>query len=113
MNQLLSLKQLRIKKDMLLLTLSEKKQIRTRSLLYLGICVILFIGMITLDPNPTPVDAGNPDNELAAKFLKFIVGKFLVVSMYSGFRVYWANKEIRALTKESTEMERKLRYLSN
>ena len=66
-----------------------------------------------LDPNPNRVDTGNPDNELAAKFLKFIAGKFLVVSMYSGFRVYRANKEIRALKSEYAEMERKLWYLSN
>lgn len=113
MNQLLSLKQLRIKKDMLLLTLEEKNQIRTRSLLYLGIFVLLFAGMVTLDPNPTRVDAGDSFNENAAGFLKFLAGKFLVVSMYSGFRVYRVNKEIRLLKSESNEMERKLRYLSN
>ena len=113
MEQLVYLKQLRIKKEELFLTLGEKKQIRNRSLLYLGIFVILFIGMVMLDPNPNPVDAGDSFNENAAGFLKFLAGKFLVVSMYSGFRVYRANKEIRALKKESTEMERKLRYLSN
>ena len=113
MEQLVRLKQLRIKKEELLLTLGEKKQIRTRSLLYLGICVILFIGMVILDPNPNRVDAGNSFNENAAGFLKFLAGKFLVVSMYSGFRVYRANKEILALKSEYAEMERKLRYLSN
>ena len=113
MNQLLSLKQLRIKKDMLLLTLEEKRQIRTRSLLYLGIFVILFIGMVILDPNPNRVDDGNSFNENAAGFLKFLAGKFLVVSLYLGYRTYRTGKEIRALKKESTEMERKLRYLSN
>lgn len=84
-----------------------------RSLIYLGIFILLFAGMVTLDPNPNPVDAGNSDNDLAAKFLKFLAGKFLVVSMYSGFRVYRANKEILALKSEYAEMERKLRYLSN
>ena len=113
MEQLVYLKQLRIKKEELLLTLGEKKQIRTRSLLYLGICVILFIGMVILDPNPNRVDAGNSFNENAAGFLKFLAGKFLVVSMYSGFRVYRTNKEIRALKSEYAEMERKQRYLSN
>ena len=113
MEQLVSLKHLRIKKEEQLLTLGEKKQIRSRSLLYLGIFVLLFAGMVTLDPNPNSVDAGNPDNELAAKFLKFLAVKFLAVSMYSGFRVYRANKEIRALKSEYAEMERKLRYLSN
>jgi hypothetical protein len=113
MEELVRLKHLRIKKEEILLTLGEKEQIRTRSLLYLGIFVILFIGMVTLDPNPNSVDAGNPFNENAAGFLKFLAGKFLVVSMYSGFRVYRANKEIRALKKEYIEMERKLRYLSN
>ena len=113
MEHLVYLKQLRIKKEEILLTLGEKKQIRNRSLLYLGICVILFIGMITLDPNPTPTDDRDSFNENAAGFLKFLAGKFLVVSMYSGFRVYRANKEIRALKKEYIEMERKLRFLSN
>ena len=113
MEQLVYLKQLRIKKEKLLLTLEEKKQIRMRSLIYLGIFILLFIGMVMLDPNPNSVDAGNPDNELAAKFLKFLAGKLLVVSMYSGFRVYRANKEIRAVQSEYAEIERKLRYLSN
>lgn len=113
MEQLVRLKQLRIKKKELLLTLGEKKQIGTRSLLYLGIFVLLFAGMVTLDPNPTPVDAGNPFNENAAGFLKFLAGKFLVVSLYFGYRTYRTSKEIRVLKKESSEMERKLRYLSN
>ena len=113
MEQLVYLKHLRIKKEEILLTLGEKKQIRTRSLLYLGICVILFIGMVMLDPNPTPVDAGNSFNENAAGFLEFIAGKFLVASLYLGYRTYRSNKEIRALKCEYAEMERKLRYLSN
>ena len=113
MEQLVYLKQLRIKKEEILLTLGEKKQIRTRSLLYLGIFVILFIGMVILDPNPNRVDAGNSFNENAAGFLKFLAGKFLLVSLYFGYRTYRTGKEIRALKSESTEMERKLRYLSN
>ena len=113
MEQLVRLKHLRIKKEELFLTLGEKKQIRMRSLIYLGIFVLLFIGMVILDPNPTRVDAGNPFNESAAGFLEFLAVKFLAVSMYSGFRVYRANKEIRALKIEYAEMERKLRYLSN
>ena len=113
MEQLVRLKQLRIKKEELFLTLGEKRQIRTRSLLYLGICVILFIGMGILDPNPNPAEAGDSFNENAAGFLKFLAGKFLVVSLYLGYRTYRTGKEIRALKKESTEMERKLRYLSN
>ena len=113
MEQLVRLKQLRIKKEELFLTLGEKKQIRSRSLLYLGIFVILFIGMVTLDPNPNRVDAGNPFNENAAGFLEFLAGKFLVVSMYLGYRTYRTGKEIRALKMEYAEMERKLRYLSN
>jgi hypothetical protein len=113
MEQLVYLKHLRIKKEEILLTLGEKRQIRTRSLLYLGIFVILFIGMVILDPNPNRVDAGNSFNENAAGFLEFLAVKFLAVSMYSGFRVYRANKEIRALKSEYVEMELKLRYLSN
>ncbi len=113
MEQLVYLKHLRIRKEELLLTLGEKKQIRNRSLIYLGIFVLLFIGMVMLDPNPTPVDVGNSFNESAAGFLKFFAGKFLVVSMYLGYRTYRAGKEIRALKSESTEMERRLRYLSN
>ena len=113
MDQLVNLKQLRIKKDMLLLTLGEKRQIRTRTLLYLGIFILLFILMITLDPNPNSADAGNSLNESAAKFLQFVAGKFLLVSMYFGYRTYRTSREIQGLKKESTEMERKLRYLSN
>lgn len=113
MEQLVNLKHLRIKKEELLLTLGEKRQIRTRSLLYLGICVILFIGMGILDPNPNPAEAADSFNENAAGFLKFLAGKFLVTSLYLSYRTYRSNKEIRALKKEYIEMERKLRYLSN
>jgi hypothetical protein len=49
----------------------------------------------------------------AAKFLKFVAGKFLFVSMYFGYRTYRTSREIRVLKNESTEMEQKLRYLSN
>jgi amino acid permease len=113
MDQLLRLKQLRIKKDMLLLTLAEKKKRRALSILYLAVFIMLFILMITLDPNPNSADPNNSLNESAAKFLKFVAGKFLLVSIYFGYRTYRSSKEIRGLKKESTEMERKLRYLSN
>jgi hypothetical protein len=113
MEQLLRLKQLRIKKDILLLTLGEKRQIRTRTLLYLGIFILLFIGMVILDPNPNSADTSDSFNESAAKFLQFVAGKFLFVSMYFGYRTYRTSREIQWLKKESTEMERKLRYLSN
>ena len=113
MEQLLRLKQLRIKKDMLLLTLAEKKKRRTLSILYLAVFIMLFILMITLDPNPNSADASNSLNESAAKFLKFVAGKFLFVSMYFGYRTYRTNSEIQVLKKESLEMECKLRYLSN
>ncbi len=113
MEQLLRLKQLRIKKEELLLTLAEKKKRRVLSMLYLAVFILLFILMVTLDPNPNSADAGNSLNESAAKFLQFVAGKFLLVSMYFGYRTYRTSREIRVLKKESTEMERKLRYLSN
>jgi hypothetical protein len=113
MEQLLRLKQLRIKKEELLLTLAEKKKRRTLSILYLAVFILLFILMVTLDPNPNSADASDSFNENAAGFLKFFAGKFLVVSLYLGYRTYRANREIRGLKKESTEMERKLRYLRN
>jgi amino acid permease len=113
MEQLLRLKQLRIKREEILLTLGEKKKRRALSILYLAVFILLFIGMVILDPNPNSADASNSMNESAAKFLKFVAGKFLLVSMYFGYRTYRTSREIRALKKESTEMERKLRYLSN
>ena len=113
MEQLVRLKQLRIKKEELLLTLAEKKKRRALSIVYLAVFILLFIGMVILDPNPNSADAGNSQNESAAKFLKFVAGKFLFVSMYFGYRTYRTSREIQGLKKESTEMERKLRYLSN
>ncbi len=113
MEQLLRLKQLRIKKEVLLLTLVEKKKRRDLSILYLAVFILLFIWMVTLDPNPISADASNSLNESAAKFLKLVAGKFLLVSMYFGYRTYRTSREIQGLKKESTEMERKLRYLSN
>jgi hypothetical protein len=113
MEQLLRLKQLRIKKEELLLTLAEKKKRRALFFVYLAVFIMLFIWMVTLDPNPNSADAGNSLNESAAKFLKFIAGKFLFVSLYFGYRTYRTSREIRVLKNESTEMEQKLRYLSN
>jgi hypothetical protein len=113
MEQLFRLKQLRIKKEELLLTLAEKKKRRDLSILYLAVFIMLFIWMVTLDPNPNSADASDSFNESAAKFLKFVAGKFLLVSMYFGYRTYRTSREIRVLKKDSTEMERKLRYLSN
>jgi hypothetical protein len=113
MEQLLRLKQLRIKKEELLLTLAEKKKRRALSILYLAVFILLFIWMVTLDPNPNSAVAGNSLNESAANFLQFVAGKFLLVSMYFGYRTYRTSREIQGLKKESTEMERKLWYLSN
>jgi len=113
MEQLLRLKQLRIKKDMLLLTLGEKKKRRALSIMYLAVFIMLFILMITLDPNPNSSDPNNSLNESAAKFLQFVAGKFLFVSMYFGYRTYRTSREIRVLKNEHAEMEQKLRYLSN
>ncbi len=113
MEQLLRLKQLRIKKEELLLTLAEKKKRRAQSIVYLAVFILLFILMVTLDPNPNSADAGNSQNESAAKFLKFVAGKFLFVSMYFGYRTYRTSREIQELKNDLAEMERKLRYLSN
>jgi amino acid permease len=81
--------------------------------LYLAVFIMLFILMITLDPNPNSANASDSFNESAAKFLKFVAGKFLFVSLYFGYKTYRTSKEIRVLKNDHTEMERKLRYLSN
>ena len=99
MEQLVRLKQLRIKKEELLLTLAEKKKRRALSIVYLAVFILLFIGMVILDPNPNSADAGNSQNESAAKFLKFVAGKFLFVSMYFGYRTYRTSREIQGLKK--------------
>lgn len=113
MEQLLRLKQLRFKKEELLLTLAEKKKRRALSIMYLAVFIMLFVLMVTLDPNPNSADANNSLNESAAKFLKFVAGKFLFVSMYFGYRTYRTSREIRGLKNDHAEMERNLRYLSN
>ena len=113
MEQLLRLKQLRIKKEELLLTLAEKKKRRALTILYLSVFILLCIWMVTMDPNPNSADVGNSLNESAAKFLKFVAGKFLFASLYLGYKMFKTSREIRGLKKESTEMELKLRYLSN
>jgi len=113
MEQLLRIKELRIRNFFLLLSLKERKQIKAKSLLYLLVFLVLFIGMVILDPNPNRIDASNSSNESAAKFLKFVAGNFLIASLYLGHKMYRASKEIRGLEKDYAEMEWKLRYLSN
>jgi hypothetical protein len=113
MEQLVHHKQLRIRKDFLLLSLEEKKQIKTKSRLYLAIFVVLFIGMVTLDPNPNSSEMANSSPEAAANILKFVAGKFLVASVYFGYRGYLTGKQIKTLEKDLQEMNKELRHLSN
>jgi hypothetical protein len=56
----------------LLLTLAEKKKRRGLPIVYLVVFIMLFISMVTLDPNSKSADAANSLNESAAKFLKFV-----------------------------------------
>jgi uncharacterized membrane protein len=111
MEQLTILKRLRIKKDELMITIGEKKDAKTKSGIYLGIFMILFAWMIALDPNS--VNENNSMNESGGMFLKFISGKFLIVSIFLMYRTSKINKEIRELEKEYEEMKEEIRYLSN
>jgi uncharacterized membrane protein len=111
MEQLTILKRLRIKKDELMITIGKKKEAKTKSVIYLGVFMLLFAWMIVVDPNP--VNNKNSENESGAIFLKFLSGKFMIVSCFLMYRTYKINKEIRELEKEYEEMKEEIRYLSN
>jgi hypothetical protein len=113
MEEFVKLKRLRIKKDGLMITLAEKKETKTKSLIYLMIFLLLFMGMISLDPNPSVAQDPNSMNESGALFLKFVSGKFLLISLVLMYRTYKIKKEIRELEKGYEEMKREISYLSN
>lgn len=113
MEQLTKLKRLRIKKDGLMITIAEKKEAKTKSLVYLMIFLLLFMGMISLDLNPSVAQDPNFMNESGAKFLKFESGKFLLVGLFLMYRTYKIKKEIRELGKEYEEMKKEISYFSN
>ena len=113
MEQLTKLKRLRIKKDELLITIREKEEAKTKSAIYLAIFVLLLIWMVVLLANPSGAQDPNSMNEAGAKFLKFVAGKFLIVSLVLMYRTYTINKEIKELEKEYEEMKRRVGYLSN
>ena len=99
MEELVKLKRLRIKKDMLLITIQEKKEVKTKSLVYLLIFLGLFVSAGILlasgGTNATP-DQGSSS---AGNFAKFLAGKFLIVGVIFLFRTIGLNKEIRELEK--------------
>ncbi|MCH6198559.1 hypothetical protein MMU07_03135 [Aquiflexum sp. LQ15W] len=113
MEQLTKLKRLRIEKDELLITIREKEEAKTKSAVYLAIFVLLLIWMVALLANPSGAQDPNSMNESGAKFLKFVSGKFLIVSLVLMYRTHKINKEIRELEKEYEEMKKGVGYLSN
>jgi hypothetical protein len=113
MEEFVKLKRLRLKKDGLMITIAEKKASKTKSLIYLMIFLLLFMGMISLDPNPSVAQDPNSMNESGALFLKFVSGKLLLVSLVLMYRTSKVKKEIRELEKGYEEMKREISYLSN
>ena len=111
MEEFVKLKRFRIKKDGLMITIAEKNEAKTKSLIYLMIFLLLFMGMILLELNPSVAQDPNSMNESGAKFLKLLLGKFLLVSLVLMYRTYNIKKEIRELEKEYEKM--KISYLSN
>ena len=113
MEELVKLKRWRIKKDMLMITIQEKKEAKTKSLVYLVIFLGLFVtALILLAPGGT---TATPDqgSTSAGNFAKFLAGKFLVVGVILLFRTLGLNKEIQELEKEYEKMKEGVRYLSN
>ena len=113
MEELVKLKRLRIKKDMLLITIQEKKEAKTQSLVYLLIFLGLFVTagiLLASGGQPETLDGGSTS---AGNFAKFRAGKFLLVGVILLFRSLGLNKEIRKLEKEYEEMKKGVRYLSN
>lgn len=113
MEQLTKLKRLRIKKDELLITIREKEEANTKSAVYLAIFVLLLIWMAALLSNPSGAQDPNSMNEAGAKALRYISGKFLILSLVLMYRTYKINKEIKELEKEYAEMKKGVGYLSN
>jgi hypothetical protein len=113
MKQLGKLKQLRIKKDMLLITILEKKEAKTKSLVYLLIFLGLFVSagiLLAQGGQPGTLDERSVS---AGNFTKFLAGKFLLFGVILLFQSLAQNKEIRELDKEYEVLKEGVRYLSN
>jgi hypothetical protein len=113
MEELVKLKRLRIKKDLLLVTIQEKKETKTKSQVYLLIFFGLFVTagiLLASGGTPTTPDQGSAS---AGTFAKFLAGKFLIVGVILLFRTLRLIKEIQKLEDEYKEMKKEVRYLSN
>lgn len=113
MEQLTKLQRLRIKKDELLITIRGKEKAKTKSAVYLAVFVLLLILMVALLANTSMDQDPNSMNQAGAKFLKFVSGKFLIISLVLMYRSHKINKEIKELEKEYEEMKKGVGYLSN
>jgi hypothetical protein len=113
MEELVKLKRLRIKKDMVMITLQEKKEAKTKSLVYLLIFLGLFVTAGILLASGGQAGTLNDGSASAGNFTKFLAGKVLLVGVILLFRKLTLNKEIRELEKEYEVMKEGVRYLSN
>jgi hypothetical protein len=111
--ELVKLKRLRIKKDLLRITIKEKKEAKTKSLIFLVIFLALLVTsgiLLAQGGHPETLDERSA---LAGKFTKFLAGKSLLATLLLLFWVYAVKKEIRGLEKEYELMKEEVRYLSN
>ena len=113
MEELTKLKRIRIKKDQLSIVLKEKKEAKSKSLIYLSlfVLVLFLLAFNESAPSNSPIN----DGELGAgtKIVKFISGKFLWLGIIPLFRILSLNRDINSIEREYQELVAETRHLSN
>lgn len=112
MIDLQKLRALQIKKDLVAITLIEKKQLKTKTYVFIGIFVLaaLIMGILqTAHSNSQITDLGL----MAGKGILKFAGIFFWAGIILIFRVSSLNKEIKTLDQEVQQLNLEILHMSN
>lgn len=112
MEEFEKLRRLRIKKDEISIYLLERKEVKTKSLIFLSLFVLGIVLMGLLET----VYAKSQITEIelkAGKGVLKLAGMFFWIGLFLLIRVFSVNKEIKTLVKEYDEFSKEIQYLSN
>jgi uncharacterized membrane protein len=106
------LKILQVEKEELRSSLTEKKRLRKKTIIFLGIFIVAILIMVPLQESFTNSAITETEFKAGKTILKF-GGMFFWAGIFLLFRIYSLNKQIKALKKEYIESIKETSYLSN
>ena len=112
MIDLQNLKVLQIKKEMLLITLTEKRSMKTKVYIYLGIFIlaVLLIGFLKSAHQSSQIT--DVEYKVGERILKF-GGIFFWSGLFLIYRVFSITKEIKAIEQEIDLLNQNFIHLNN